>query len=484
MTGVRTTSGASETPHGDMLAHGLAGAVGHWSMSDEHIQAYARDASPLALKAALLGQSTELPLAVAWPSSTDEVAAVIRLASRLGVAVIPYGGGSGIVGGAPADRPAIVLDMKRMRRIRSIDAHALTLTVEAGAIGALVEEELGHLGLTTGHYPQSLYSSTIGGWIAHRGVGTYSSLYGRIEDILLGLEVVLPDGEVLTTRAVPASAAGPDLKRLFLGAEGTFGVVTAAVLQIRRRAPASAALAFTLPTFEQGLDLARHVVQAGYRPAVARIYDPIETAEQFRAIASDTGIALALFMLEGPEPIVAATRAGIAAIADADGATVVDGEAVSRHWLQHRFSTLGLCETLQARGGVADALEVAADWSRIAGTYARMKDAMSAAAGVGGRVYGHASHVYPAGTNVYMIFHAFAGSDEEVPALYRRVLRAAMDACLESGGTITHHHGVGTLKAPWMARELEPAGIDLLARLKRSIDPGGVLAPGRLGVVA
>lgn len=485
MTGSPDTPQASAQRIGgwDVLHRSMAALLGsRWSMDDEHRWAYARDASPLALRDALAGRAADLPIGIAWPETTDEVVRVVRVAAAHGVPLVPYGGGSGIVGGALVDRPAVVVDMKRLRRIRAIDPESLLVTVEAGAIGSVLEEALGEQGLTIGHYPQSLHSSTVGGWIAHRGVGTFSSLYGRIEDLLMGLEVVLANGSVLTTRAVPASAAGPDLKRLFLGAEGTLGIVTAATLQVHRRAPTSVPVAFVTPSFRGALDLARRVVQAGYRPAVVRLYDPVETTDQFEPLGLQADSCLAFFVVEGAEPLVEATVQGIRRFALADALTETDGAGVADHWSRYRFSTAGLCRTLGTRLGVADALEVAADWAHIGEAYERMRTAMLAAAGEGARVYGHASHVYPSGTNIYMLFHATAPDEEQVPDRYRAVLTAAMDACLATGGTITHHHGVGLLKAPWMAQELGSAGLGVLSRIKHALDPDSLLNPGRLGL--
>jgi alkyldihydroxyacetonephosphate synthase len=213
-----------------------------------------------------------------------------------------------------------------------------------------------------------------------------------------------------------------------------------------------------------------------------RLYDAVETEDQFGPLGLAEGSCLALFVAEGTGPLVASTVTVIREAAAVAGADEIDGAAVAEHWFRHRFSTAGLCRTLGTPLGVADALEVAADWSRIGAVYDRMRTAMSAAAGAGGRVYGHASHVYPSGTNVYMIFHAAAAREEEVPDRYRAVLAAAMDACLAAGGTITHHHGVGSLKAPWMAQELGDVGLDVLQRVKDALDPAGVLNPGRLGL--
>ncbi len=359
------------------------------------------------------------------------------------------------------------------------------MTVEAGAIGSVLEEALGEQGLTIGHYPQSLHSSTVGGWIAHRGVGTFSSLYGRIEDLLMGLEVVLANGSVLTTRAVPASAAGPDLKRLFLGAEGTLGIVTAATLQVHRRAPTSVPVAFVTPFLpRRALDLARREARAGRVSAGGglRLYDPVETTDQFSSPWVCRPTPVSRLRRRRAEPLSRRRSWDPTIPRSADALTETDGAGVAEPLVRYRFSTAGLCRTLGTRLGVADALEVAADWAHIGEAYERMRTAMLAAAGEGARVYGHASHVYPSGTNIYMLFHATAPDEEQVPDRYRAVLTAAMDACLATGGTITHHHGVGLLKAPWMAQELGSAGLGVLSRIKHALDPDSLLNPGRLGL--
>jgi alkyldihydroxyacetonephosphate synthase len=464
------------------LTDGLARIVGRrYSTSSVRRAAYARDAYPMAIKAAIGAGSPYCPLAVAWPESTSEVAEIIRLCSRLAVPVIPFGGGSGIVGGALSERPSLVLDLKRMHRIRELDEVSLTVTVEAGALGTLLEQRLATSGLTTGHYPQSLNSSTVGGWIAHRGVGTFSTLYGRIDDLVLGLEVVLSDGTILTTRAAPGSAAGPDLKRLFVGSEGTFGVITAAVLRVSPLPEARRGRAFSCATFEVGLEAIRRLIQAGYRPAVVRLYDAVETHAQFAALDLPPENVVLLLISEGPEALLAATESGIAAMAQAADLRELGPDVVD-HWFRHRFSTAALVRTLASSGGVADALEVANDWSRLGPTYRRMLEAMTREVGPEGAVYGHLSHVYPSGANLYMIFHTRGADEDSVAERYRSILSAAFEACLSAGGTLTHHHGVGLAKAAGMPTEMGPAGMAVLAAIKHGLDPRGILNPGRLGL--
>lgn len=439
--------------------------------------AYARDAYPVAIRQVLHGTERYEPDAVAWPTSAGEVAAVLAIARRHGLEVVPYGAGSGIVGGALAGPGSLVLDLKRLSRFIDLDPVAMTATVEAGILGKELEDILNAEGFTCGHYPQSLFSSTVGGWVAHRGVGTFSTRYGKIDDLVLGLQVVLADGTVVDAKPEPQSAAGPDLKRLFLGSEGTLGIITRVTLQVYPLPEARRFVGFGCRTFAEGLDAVRHMVQAGYRPAAVRLYDPIEARERLGIDPGSTD-SLLIGIVEGPPALVDATMAAFGEVARARGLTDV-GDGYARQWLESRFSTARLVTTNESPTGIADALEVANGWSRLGETYERMKAAMEAAVG-GGLVYGHASHFYHSGANLYMIFHAVADRAEEVETRYRAVLSAAFDACLATGGTLTHHHGVGIGKRDYMPAELGPGGYELLARVRDALDPDGILNPGKL----
>ncbi len=451
------------------------------SCNDLDRLAYARDTFPLAIKGVAQGDRTYQPDVIVWPETREEVAAVIRLAASHGIPVVPYGGGSGIVGGALSVQGGILLDLKKMNRILALDSLSLTVTVQSGALGGVLEDQLGAQGYTIGHYPQSIYSSTVGGWIAHRGIGTFSTRYGKMDDIVVSLEVVLPDGQIMTTRSVPQSAAGPDLNRLFLGAEGTLGVVTAATLKLHPLPEARTHMAFAFSSFADGVECVRRVIHRDYRPAVVRLYDPVETQAQFSSLGLEPGQAVLLFVVEGYPELVDLTARSVREIAR--GLKPRDlGTAVGDYWLANRFSTASLCKTLTKPYGVADALEVANVWSRLAQTYTAMKEQMEAAAGPNGQVYGHCSHFYHTGGNLYMIFHAEADSVEEVSDIYYRILDAAFKTSMGNGGTLTHHHGVGLGKGRWMPQELGDAGFGLLQRVKRAVDPTNIMNPGKLGL--
>lgn len=451
------------------------------SQGEFDLLAYSRDTFPLAIKDVARGDLTYRPDVIVWPESTAEVAAIMQIAGRFGVPVVPYGGGSGIVGGALSMQGGILLDLKKLNKIIDLDPVSLTVTVQTGILGGVFEDRLNAQGYTAGHYPQSIYSSTVGGWIAHRGIGTFSTKYGKMDDIVISMEVVLPDGQVATTRTVPASAAGPDLNRLFLGAEGTLGIVTSATLKIHPLPEARMHMAFAFGSFAEGVECVRRVIHRDLRPAVVRLYDAVETQAQFGSLGLPDGQAVLLFVVEGYSDMVDLTERSIRQITGSMEAREL-GSVVGEYWLSHRFSTGALTRTLSKPFGVSDALEVANVYSRLSETYAAMKSAMEAAAGPSGNVYGHCSHFYHAGGNLYMIFHAEADTEAEVSDLYYRILDAAFIACQDMGGTLTHHHGVGMGKGRWMPRELGDGGFDLLRRIKGAVDPAGIMNPGKLGL--
>jgi len=439
--------------------------------------AYAHDASPVTLREAAAGRLPRLPAAVAWPESPAQVTAILRWAQVTQVPVIPFGGGSGIVGGALPVPGGLVVDLKRMDRIREIDETSLVAVVETGINGQILEDRLLARGYTLGHLPQSIRASTLGGWIAHRAAGVASTRYGKIEDLVEALEVVLPTGEILTTRSVPRSSTGPDLDQIFLGSEGAYGIVTAAHLALRHAPETRVFQAYALPGFDTALDAIRRVIQRDLRPAIVRLYDAEEAQPHLAGMDLPAEAVLLLWGSEGPRELVDFELEGIRRICQGDG--VIDlGPAPGERWWNHRLSTAALLKTLHRPASVSDALEVTGSWRSLGEIYHAMKVAMLAAAGDGGRVYGHVSHVYQTGANLYMIFHATAASETEVPQLYDRILNAAFTACLDRGGSLSHHHGVGSTKARWLPREHGDVGLRILRDLQAVLDPAAIMNPG------
>ncbi len=437
--------------------------------------AYAHDASPVALKRAAAGELPHLPAVIVWPESAVEIAAIMRWAQETGVPLTPCGSGSGIVGGALGDPRGVTLDLTRLDRIVEIDDVSLLVRVQPGINGQRLEDQLNARGYTLGHFPQSLRASTLGGWIAHRAAGVASTRFGKIEDLVEALEVVLPTGEIVRTRAVPRSATGPDLDQLFIGSEGAFGIVTEATVTIRLCPAARQWQAYSVDSFPAALDAIRRVIQQDLRPAIVRLFDAEEAVPYLAG--DDPGAVVLLWGCQGSAALVDFELAHIRAVCEPVARRDL-GTGPGEQWWRHRFSTSGLLHTIQAPHGIADALEISATWRDLPAIYERMRASMLAAAGPDARVFGHVSHVYPSGGNLYMIFHARAADDAAVPALYDRILDAAFTACLANGGSLSHHHGVGATKARWLVDEHGEAGLTLLRRLQRLLDPAGIMNPG------
>jgi alkyldihydroxyacetonephosphate synthase len=436
----------------------------------------ARDWWALAMLREARGERLDRPMAVAFPRSTEDVSAVLTWAQETGTVIVPRGGGSGVCGGAQAIRRSVVLDLSRMAEIIDIDVESQAVEVEAGLRGDRLEAALAEQGLTLGHYPQSLALSTVGGWIAARSAGQASAGYGAIEDLLLGLVVCLSDGQVMRLRAVPRSAAGPDLRRLFVGSEGTLGVITEATLSASRL-PADLRWVCAAPQdFPQGAGAAREVIQRDLRPLVVRLYDDADAALAFGSLGHQGG---PLLLLGFPEDRESDARAADELIG---GAGPLD-EGFGRHWWDHRFDAVDLYRSVMGdersfgSGVVVDTMEVAGLWSRLPGLYTAVRDTLARHAEAVGC---HLSHPYRSGASLYFTFLIRAADDRAVEDAYLRCWRSAAEACHGAGGTVTHHHGVGLLKAPFMEEELGPAGVGALRAIKGGLDPAGILNRGKL----
>ena len=415
------------------------------------------------------------PACVVRPRSTAEVAAAVRAAQRLGVAIVPYGAGSGVVGGAtPPDR-SLVIDLSAMNALLEVHDTALYARAQGGMLGGAYEAAVRARGYTGGHYPQSIDRSTVGGWVATRAAGQFSTRYGNIEDLCLGLEAVLPSGEVVRTALVPRASAGPSVREIFLGSEGTLGVITEVTLRLHPLPERRELASFAFPTFHDGLEAMRRIVRVGWRPAVLRLYDAPEAARNFSAWAT-ADACLLLVVSEGPAGLVDGELAASVATATALGGSAVGPEPVA-HWLEHR-NVVPSWDFFLDREMVADTIEVAATWDRLGALHTAVTTALG---GVDGMLVasGHSSHCYAQGANIYFTFVLKPADFADAERLYLESWSRALRATLDGGGTISHHHGIGRLRASWLAEELGSAYPVLLA-LKRTLDPAGVMNPGAL----
>ncbi|HVM95288.1 MAG TPA: FAD-binding oxidoreductase [Candidatus Acidoferrales bacterium] len=463
----------SAAQHRSALAKQLGAETLRWDA--DTLAEHRRDYWFLNVLRAQRGRLTVDPLCVVSPTSIEQVQNVLAYANQQRLAVVPFGAGSGVCGGVQPDAQSIVVDMRRMDRIIELNETALTVRVQAGKMGNAFESELNAAGYSAGHFPQSIDVSTVGGWVSTRAAGQYSTRYGNIEDMLLAFEAVLPDGRVVRTRVGPRSATGPDLRHFFLGAEGTLGVLTEITLRIFPRPESSIAQAFSFASMHDGLEAIRLFMRAGWRPPVVRLYDALETARLFTAVSKGDNCLL-LLVSEGPGALTAAESSACAGICAAQGGEAVGREPVDR-WLAERNHVPHFNMFIE-RGIVLDTIEVATTWDRIRDLYREVIAALQQVPGIL-VASGHSSHSYAQGTNIYFTFAARPEDQSKEESTYLECWKQAMEATLRCGGTIAHHHGVGRLRVPWMARELG-TGVELLRALKQVFDPNGIMNPGVL----
>jgi len=461
----------------------LAGRLPDGAVSTDPavIAARAHDRWALALLRAVRGDPPPAALAVVTPRSVEEVAETLRWAGETRTAVVPRGAGSGVSGGAQASAGAILLDLSAMDRVLEIDETSLAVSVQAGARGNRLEEALGTAGLTLGHYPQSLAISTVGGWIAAFSAGQSSAGYGAIEDLVLGMTAVLAGGEVIRLAPRPRSAAGPDLRRWFIGSEGTLGVVVEAVLSASPLPGRWAWDAYRPAGFEEGFATARAAAQRRVHPLVVRLYDEPDAALSFGSLGHRGGPVL-LFGWDAAQPWAVAQRDAVRSWARAGGTEDLDA-AYGAHWWEHRNDAVRTYERVMGEerlfgpGVVVDTMEVAALWRDLPALYPGVRQALLARAEAVGC---HLSHTYRAGASLYYTFLYRAADDRAAEEGYLALWREAVAACHAAGGTMTHHHGVGLLKASSLEAELGAGGISVLRRVKDALDPDGLLNPGKL----
>jgi len=436
-------------------------------------EAYRVDAWPLAVKRARNGSPGPAPVAVALPRSTADVARVLAWAAHRGVAVVPWGGGSSVTGAPLPTGDALVMDMRGLSRVREIDSSGGRATVEAGVTGGELERILAEQGMTTWFSPQSLHRSTVGGWVATRATGQFSSRWGGIEDAVAALTVVLADGTIARVGTPPRGSVGPDLKSLFIGSEGAFGVITEVVLRIHPLTAFSGLEALGLPSVEAGLTGLREVMQAGLRPVLLRLYDSDEARHLF--VPQPPPEAVVLVGFAGVPAVAEAERQATSEILAGLGARSLGSEAAEA-WLASRYDFSRVERLLDEPGGYAETIEIANGWTEILQTYTAMKLALKPLAD---EVLAHFSHTYTDGTSLYLILLGRATDDSEAVRHLEAIWEVAMRTALTAGAVISHHHGVGRARAPFLADQLGE-GAAVLAKFKRALDPGYVLHPGSL----
>ncbi len=451
----------------------------------------------IALRSGRLGA---VPDAVARPPDAPAVADLLALAARTGAALIPYGGGTSVVGGVtvrPSDRPVVTVDLVRTAGLHALDDHSGLATFGAGTLGPAIEAALEPHGLTLGHYPQSFEGSTVGGWVATRSAGQQSRGFGRIEALFGGGHLETPRGP-LDLRPYPASAAGPDLREVVLGSEGRLGILTDVTVRASTRPRQERFPAYLVPDWDRALELAHALARSGLPLSMIRVSTPLETATTF-ALAGDpraTGLLRRYLGLRGMGPdrclaIVGLTGhpgvVGAAARVVDDlvrGAHGIAGPGIGSAWRRDRFAAPYLRNALWDAGYAVDTLETAIDWTRLPDLAADLgRTLRHGLEALGERVhaFSHLSHAYPTGSSLYTTY-VFRLADDPDATLERwRVLKtAASRVIVDHGGTISHQHGVGTDHAPYLPAEKGELGMEAIAGLVRTFDPNGLMARGVL----
>lgn len=424
----------------------------------------------------LQGRPAPPPLCVVQPRTIDDVLACVNTCRNDGVAIIPFGLGSGVCGGVLGHPKRIVLDLSQLNAVRSIDERNLLATFDAGKRGSEAEAAVAAHGLTIGHWPQSIAVSTVGGWVATRASGQFSTANGNIEDIVYSIEAVLADGSVIHAGKAPRAAAGPDLRHVLLGSEGTLGIVTGVTLSLRRKAEAQDYSAYHIPDLAAGFEFQRELVQSEWRPPVMRQYDAIEAQRSF-AVHAKPDCGIAILVHEGPATRVAAELEATDALARRFKFASVDCAAVTG-WLDHRNSVPHWRDFL-TKGIVVDTAEVSAPWDRIGDIYQRVIASLREVPGLL-NASAHSSHVYGSGLNLYFSFAVRPSDANDMRNRYLECWDRIMSATAEGGGGIAHHHGVGRLRSRYLHHDLGQPGMSVLRAIKRALDPTGMFNPGVL----
>jgi alkyldihydroxyacetonephosphate synthase len=443
------------------------------------------------------GRGLVAPDAVVYPRDHDEIAAVLAVCAATKTAVIPFGGGTSVVGGVEALRghchAAISLDLARTAGLHELDARSQLAAFGAGTTGPELERILNARGLTLGHFPQSFEFSTVGGWAATRSAGQASTGYGRIDELVVALRAATPAGE-LRTLAVPASAAGPDLRELLLGSEGVLGVITEVTLRVRPRPAQQRFDAYALPGFAAATEALRALEQGGAAPDVARLSDEEETRISLALSSSPTAARLlhaymtardrpcmAILGLDGDRASIAHRRGRARAILHRHGAIAL-GPAPAAAWVKGRFHGAYVRDELMSRGVFVETLETATTWTQLTALHDAVATALRTALAQRGTpavVMCHVSHLYPTGASLYFTFFARQQPGEELEQ-WQAAKQAASQAISAAGATITHHHAVGRDHAPWLEHEVGALGVAALRAVKERVDPAGVMNPGKL----
>ena len=445
------------------------------------------------------GDASSAPDAVVLPASAEQVAAVLAACAEQRVAVIPFGGGTSVVGGVEPVRDgmsaAVSLDLSRLNSRVDVDRTSLTARLDAGLFGPEAERRLGAEGVTLGHFPQSFEYSTVGGWVATRSAGQASTGYGRIDELVEGVRCMTPAGEI-GTRAVPASAAGPSTRELLVGSEGVLGVICEATVRVRPAPRFRRYEGWSFASFAEGCAAFRVMEQEEASADVNRLSDEDETrltmamassgsrgeklGRRYLRMRGHERGCIAILGFEGEEDDVERRRRRTAALLRAGGGISL-GPRPGAAWLRSRYSGPYLRDELLDRRVMVETLETATSWANLESLHGAVAGALRKTLGERGTptlVMCHVSHLYPSGASLYFTF--LARQEDDAMAQWHAAKTAASEAIVAGGGTITHHHAIGRDHREWMRAEVGELGIELIRAAKERLDPAGIMNPGKL----
>ena len=457
----------------------LSEIVGTANVSTEDIDllAYSNDTTLISLNWVMEGKIAGLPDFITWPKTVEQISRIMKLANEEKIPIIPFAEGSGVVGGAIPVYGGIILDMKSFNKIIEINDKNLTVTVEAGTNGMNLERYLNEKGYTCGHIPQSLYTSSVGGWIAHRAAGQFSTKYGKIEDMILGMQIVLPQGDLINFKTIARASTGPQLDKFFIGGEGTLGIVTQATLKIWPYPEKRAIISYAFPTIEDSFEAVRLILRENVYPAVIRIYDADETSRHFTDVEKAQEKIMCIFVCEGNERLVNLEEI-ITREKCEENSGVDCGKEPVEHWLETRFKVKE-SSMFPPFKLVADTLEVASMWENTPKIYHSVLDSAKKIKG-NLLITAHISHFYPNGVGLYFTFGGVPPKGNTKFEFYQECWNTIVKAVLDDGGSFGHHHGVGISRSHWMEREWGKVGLETMKKIKKVLDPNNILNPGKV----
>ncbi len=418
----------------------------------------------------------QLPDVIVWPKNANELKEIINIARKYKISVVPYSGGAGVIGGTiPMGNPTITVDLKQMSNVLELDEVSMTVNVEAGILSQHLEDYLNRRGYMFPHYPMSMWTSTIGGFLATRASGIMSTKYGNMEDLTISFEVVAGNSEIYRFPRVPKASHGPDLKRIFIGSEGTLGIFTKAELRIYHLPEERCFLVYSFSELSDGVEALRRIIQKGIRPAMIRLYDELDTFATFARKGIEVEGNILIIMLDESPAINDALEEEIKRVITSMHGEKLDSD-IGYKWWENRFHKYFATPDAM-KMGLTDTLETVVKWKNVLTLYEEMKEAFEDNEIA---LMAHLSHFYQDSAVIYFTFIAEYGEDDPFEN-YRNAWKLGAEICLKHGASISHHHGIGVLKSPWVRGELKEA-YSIFRKLKEVFDPDNILNPGKLGL--